>query len=192
MTSSNNPEDASLDPVEKLLQSARDAAVSDAFHVTGVMMQYYEVCRRELWFASRNLEIDRDTASVVRGTQVDETAYEDKRRNVSIDGTIAIDVLDDGRVMEVKPSSSLIDPAKLQLLYYLWYLDRVVGVKREGVLAHPTERKRESVELTPENEQWVEDAIRGIHDVVTSESPPPAEEKPFCDSCAYHDFCWSC
>lgn len=180
------------DPVELLLRSARDEAVSEEFHVTGVMMQYYEVCKRELWFASRHLEIDRDNASVVRGTHVDETSYAEKRRNVSIDGTIAIDVLDDGRVMEVKPSSTLVEPAKLQLLYYLWYLDRVVGVEREGVLAHPTERKRESVELTAENVEWVESAIRGVHDVITSDSPPPAEEKPFCESCAYHDFCWSC
>lgn len=183
---------SSADPVELLLRSARNEAVEDSFHVTGVMMQYYEVCKRELWFASRHLEIDRDNTAVVRGTKVDESAYEDKRRNISIDGTIAIDVLEDGRVMEVKPSSSLVGPAKLQLLYYLWYLDRVVGVTRDGVLAHPTERTRESVELTDENVEWVEDAIRGVHDVVTSDSPPPAEEKPFCESCAYHDFCWSC
>lgn len=185
-------ETPSGDPVERLLRSARDEAVEETFHVTGVMMQYYEVCERELWFASRHLEIDRDNAAVVRGTNVDESAYADERRNVSIDGTIAIDVLEDGRVMEVKPSSSLVEPAKLQLLYYLWYLDRVVGVTREGVLAHPTERRREAVELTEENVEWVEEAIRGIHEIVTSDSPPPAEEKPFCESCAYHDFCWSC
>ncbi|MFC6989092.1 CRISPR-associated protein Cas4 [Haloplanus sp. GCM10025708] len=180
------------DPVEKLLRSARNEAVDEQFHVTGVMMQYYEVCERELWFASRHLEIDRDNPAVVQGTQVDDDAYAEKRRNVSIDGTIAIDVLDDGRILEVKPSSSLVEPAKLQLLYYLWYLDRVVGVEREGVLAHPTERRRESVELSDANAEWVEESIRGVHRVVTGDSPPPADEKPFCDSCAYHDFCWSC
>jgi CRISPR-associated exonuclease Cas4 len=61
------------DPVEMLLRSARDEAVDERFHVTGVMMQYYEVCERELWFAS-HLEIDRDNAAIVRGTQVDESA----------------------------------------------------------------------------------------------------------------------
>jgi CRISPR-associated exonuclease Cas4 len=192
MTEELTTVDAELDPVEQLLESARDETVTDGFRVTGVMMQYYEVCKRELWFASRHLEIDRDNAAVVRGTQVDDTAYSEKRRNISIDGTIAIDVLDDGRVMEVKPSSSLVEPARLQLLYYLWYLDRVVGVERDGVLAHPTERSREPVELTQENVEWVEDSIRGVYEVVRNDSPPPAEEKPFCDSCAYHDFCWSC
>jgi len=180
------------DPVDRLLKTARDEATEDEFRVTGVMMQYYEVCKRELWFVSRDIEIDRENPNVVRGTHVDETAYEDKRRNVTIDGMISIDVLDDGRVLEVKPGSTLVEPAKLQLLYYLWYLDRVTGVEKEGVLAHPTERKRESVELTEQNAARVEDAIRGVYDVVTRDSPPPAEEKPFCDSCAYHDFCWSC
>jgi CRISPR-associated exonuclease Cas4 len=181
-----------LDPVELLLRTARDEAASEEFRVTGVMMQYYVVCKRELWFHSRHVEIDRGNAAVVRGTHVDETAYADKRRHVSIDGTIAIDVLDDGRVMEVKPSSALVEPARLQLLYYLWYLKNVVGVEKAGVLAHPTERKREDVVLGEEESARVEDAIRGVYDVVTSDSPLPATEKPVCDSCAYHDFCWSC
>ncbi|SHL35014.1 CRISPR-associated protein Cas4 [Haladaptatus paucihalophilus] len=180
------------DPVELLLQTARDDASPEEFRVTGVMMQYYVVCKRELWFHSRHVEIDRGNAAVVRGTNVDETAYADKRKHVSIDGTIAIDVLDDGRVMEVKPSSALVEPAKLQLLYYLWYLKHVVGVEKSGVLAHPTERKREDVELGEEESERVENAIRGVYDVVTSDSPPSATEKPVCDSCAYHDFCWSC
>jgi len=180
------------DPVEKLLRSARDEAVTEEFHVTGVMMQYYEVCKRELWFESRDIEIDRNNPNVVRGTHVDETAYDDKRRNLSIDGRISPDMLDDGRIVEVKPSSTLVEPARLQLLYYLWYLDRVTGVEKEGVLAHPKERKRESVELTEEAVERVEEAIRGVHDVVRQDSPPPAEEKPYCESCAYHDFCWSC
>lgn len=183
-------DDSTDDPVELLLATARDEAATEEFRVTGVMMQYYEACKRELWFYSRHIEIDRDNPGIVRGTHVDETAYEGKRRNFSVDGVIAIDVLDSGQVVEVKPSSTLVEPAKLQLLYYLWYLDRVVGVEKEGVLAHPTERSRETVELTAENAARIEEAIRGIYDVVTSDTPPPAEEKPFCESCAYHDFCW--
>ncbi|PSQ27979.1 CRISPR-associated protein Cas4, partial [Halobacteriales archaeon QS_9_68_17] len=93
---------------------------------------------------------------------------------------------------EVKPSSSMTEPARLQLLFYLWYLDRVTGVEKTGVLAHPTEKRRETTELTPETSAEVESAIRGIREVVTADSPPPAEEKSVCDSCAYHDFCWSC
>lgn len=180
------------DPVKLLLRSARDQASLEEFRVTGVMMQYYAVCTRELWFHSRHIEINRGNKAIVRGTHVDETAFAEKRRQISIDNTIIVDVLDDGRVMEVKPSSALVEPAKLQLLFYLWYLKRVVGIEKSGVLAHPTERKREDVNLGSEEIERVETAIRGIYDIVMRESPPPAETKPVCDSCAYHDFCWSC
>ena len=177
------------DPVSRLLETARGNPTDEPFRVTGVMMQYYHVCKRELWFASRNLEIDRENPTVVRGTRVDDTAYEEERENLHL-GMISLDLLQDGRVIEVKPSSTLTEPARMQLSYYLWYLDRVLDVEKDGVLAHPRERKREPVELTPERRENVEDAIRGIHEIVTRDSPPTAEEKPFCDSCAYHDFCW--
>lgn len=180
------------DPVDQLLRSARDESSAESFRVTGVMMQYYFVCERELWFLSRDVEIDRDNPTIVRGMNVDESSYSRERRSVSIDGTIAIDLLQDGRVVEVKPSSKLTEPARMQLSYYLWYLKHVVGVEKEGVLAHPRERRREDVVLTPEREEKVEDAIRGIYEIVSNETPPAAEEKPYCESCAYHDFCWSC
>ena len=180
------------DPVDLLLTSARSPASTESFRVTGVMMQYYAVCERELWFFSRDIEIDRENPNIVRGTHIDETSYNEKRRNISIHGTISIDVLEGGRILEVKPSSSLVEPARLQLLYYLWYLKRVTGVEKSGVLAHPTERSRETVELTEDAITKVENAIRNIYHIVNRESPPSAERKPFCESCAYYDFCWSC
>jgi CRISPR-associated exonuclease Cas4 len=152
------------------------------------MVQYYHACERELWFESRNLEIDRENPAVVRGTRVDDTAYGGRESRHL--GMIAVDLLEDGRVVEVKPSSALVEPARMQLSYYLWYLDRVAGVQRDGVLAHPRERRRETVELTDDRAERVEASVRGIHRVVTAETPPPAEEKPFCDACAYHDLCW--
>jgi CRISPR-associated exonuclease Cas4 len=177
------------DPVDRLLATASGDPVDEPFRVTGVMMQYYYVCERELWFASRHLEIDRENPNVVRGTRVDDTAYIDERENLSL-GMISLDLLQDGRVVEVKPSSSLEEPARMQLSYYLWYLDEVAGVSRSGVLAHPTERRRETVELTEERAEKVESAIRSIHDIVTRDTPPEAVEKPYCSACAYHDFCW--
>jgi len=68
------------DPVELLLENARDGAASGGFRVTGVMMQYYFVCERELWFLSRNVEIDRSNPNIVRGTRVDDESYERRRR----------------------------------------------------------------------------------------------------------------
>lgn len=154
------------------------------------MVQYYAVCRRELWFMSRGIDINRETVNIQRGTHVDETSYRDKRKSFQIAGRIAIDILDSGDVMEIKVSSKMEEPARLQLLYYLWYLETILGVSRDGVLAYPRERKRERVELNEENRVQIETVLDGIIDVVTSDSPPSLEKKAFCGSCLYQDLCW--
>lgn len=176
-------------PVEKLKETARDPN-RHSFRVTGVMMQYYAVCKRELWFYLQDVSIDEENEHVHRGTRVDETAFADERESVNL-GMIAPDLLEDGRVAEIKPSSGGTgDGRELQLYYYLWYFEHVLGSERDGVLIYPTENKRETVTLTESDEDRVENAIRHIHELRTRSSPPPLEEKPFCAACAYQDFCW--
>lgn len=182
--------DVKSEPVARLLATARGEPVEDPLRITGVMVQYYHVCERELWFEAHDVEIDRENAAVVRGTAVDENSYADRGEENLRLGMISLDLLEDGRVVEIKPSSTLTEPAEMQLSYYLWYLDRVADVQRDGVLAHPRERRREPVELTDDRVAAVEATIRGVTEIVERDEPPAAEEKPFCESCAYHDFCW--
>jgi CRISPR-associated exonuclease Cas4 len=181
-----NGDDLIQEFIEREQSPHRDPLV----RVTGLMVQYYHVCKRELWFSSRGIDIDRGAANIRRGTHIDETSYRDKRKSFQINGRIALDVLDSGEVMEVKASSALETPARMQLLYYLWYLDRILDVERDGVLAYPAERKREEVMLTDENTAAVEDTIRGIVAVVEADAPPALEKKPYCDACLYQDICW--
>lgn len=176
--------------IDQLIRGERDPHRDPDIRITGLMVQYYHVCKRELWFMSRGIDIDRGTSNIRRGTHVDETSYRDKRQSFQINGRIALDVLDDGAVMEVKVSSSLEEPPRMQLLYYLWYLDRNLDIQREGILAFPTERSRERVTLTEERALDVEDTLGGIIDVVTADAPPSLEKKPYCDSCLYQDICW--
>ncbi|ELZ68870.1 CRISPR-associated protein Cas4 [Haloferax prahovense DSM 18310] len=172
-----------------MTQNNRDGDIHDAAErVTGVMMQYYEMCTRELWFVAHDIDIDRGNRHVMRGTRVDKTSYAENSESILIDGTIAPDLLDDGRIVEVKPSSDS-SGGRLQLLYYLWYFKHKLGIETTGVLAAPRERTRETVELTPDAEKQVETALHGIREIITQDSPPAFEEKPYCGSCAYRDFC---
>lgn len=176
--------------IDQLIQDEREPHREPVVRITGLMVQYYHVCKRELWFMSRGIDIDRGTPNIRRGTHVDETSYRDKRQSFQINGRIALDVLDDGAVMEVKVSSSLEEPSRMQLLYYLWYLDRILDIQREGVLAFPKERSRERLTLTEDRAIKVEDTLTGIIDTVTKASPPALEKKPYCDTCLYQDICW--
>jgi len=178
------------DTVERYVHDERAVGREPKVRITGLMVQYYHVCRRELWFMSRGIDIDRETVNIQRGTHVDETSYRDARESFMIGNRIQLDVLDSGDIMEVKVSSALEKPARMQLLFYLWYLREVHDIEKDGVLAYPTERRRESVSLDEEATAAVEDTIAGILDVVGSDEPPPLEKKPYCDSCLYQDLCW--
>lgn len=169
----------------------RDPSREPPVRITGLMVQYFAVCRRELWFMSRGIDIDRETVNIRRGTHVDETSYRDERKSFQVNGRISIDVLETtGDVMEVKVSSALEEPQRLQLLYYLWYLETILDVRKDGVLAYPRERKRERVTLSRENRERIENVLRGIIEVVEDDTPPTLDKKPVCSSCLYQDICW--
>ncbi|WP_276998538.1 CRISPR-associated protein Cas4 [Haloquadratum walsbyi] len=177
-------------PIESFVTAERATHQQPRVKITGLMMQYYHVCERELWFMSRGIDIDREDANIRRGTHIDETSYRDKRKSFQINGRINIDILDSGDVIEVKASSTLEKPVRMQLLYYLWYLDRIVDIKRDGVLAYPSERKRESVILTDNARSEIRTSIRRIIEIVERDTAPELDKKPFCDACLYQDLCW--
>ncbi|WP_411967359.1 CRISPR-associated protein Cas4 [Haloferax sp. YSSS75] len=181
---------SATNPVREYIEEERDPSRTPKNPITGLMVQYYHVCKRELWFMSEGVDIDRETPNIQRGTHVDQTSYSGSRRSFMIGNRIQLDILESGEVMEVKVSSALEKPARMQLLFYLWYLHKIYDVDKDGVLAYPTERKRESVKLDKTAISEVEETIRGILDVVSQDTPPELEKKSYCDSCLYQDICW--
>jgi len=177
-------------PVAEYVRDERRPESEPDVRITGLMVQYYHVCKRELWLMSRGIDIDRETTNIQRGTHVDENSYQNARSSFMIGNRIQLDVLDSGDVMEVKVSSALEEPARMQLLFYLWFLREIYGVEKEGVLAYPKERKRESVTLDNSATEKVESTISGILDLVQQDQPPELEKKSYCDSCLYQDICW--
>lgn len=158
------------------------------FKVTGISIQYATVCKRELWFYLHGVDINRDNPHIATGSDVDSRFYSDSESRI-IDSMIAPDMLDDGRIVEVKPSSDNPESARNQLLFYLWYLEKFYDMETSGVLAYPTERKREEVILSEQNIEKVESLIQTVYNVFYMDSPPEFEKKPVCESCAYRDFC---
>jgi CRISPR-associated exonuclease Cas4 len=176
--------------IDEYIAAERDPHREPEIRITGLMVQYYHVCRRELWFMSRGVDINREATNIQRGTHVDETSYEGRRHSYQINDRLQLDLLDSGDVMEVKVSSALEKPARMQLLYYLWYLKEVLDIERDGILSYPRERKREQVELDAKGYEEVEATIRGIIETVEQDSPPELKKKPYCDACLYQDLCW--
>lgn len=158
--------------------------------VSGLMVKYFHTCYRELWLYANRIDVDRSNEGIIHGSRIDDTSYEDGKKRVFIDGTIALDVLQDGTVVEVKRSSRLEEPGVWQLKYYLWYLKHNKDVEVDGQMAYPRERKRESVILTSADETYLESIIPEIEQLIDRPEPPASERKPICESCAYYDLCW--
>lgn len=176
-----------LSELEKTVQNSSQTG----FKVTGISMQYLHICKRELWFYMHGIDIDRENSEIVRGTSIDENSYKDKSETLMYDRMIAPDHTDNGKIVEVKPSSILEKASKRQLLYYLWYLDYFHDIQKEGILAIPEEKERFEVKLTEEKKESIKEDIEKIYEIYNKNDPPELDKKPYCDSCAYQDFCWS-
>jgi hypothetical protein len=102
-TGSNEVSGGEGDLISEFIERERAPHREPRVRVTGLLVQYYHVCKRELWFTSRGIDIDRGAANIRRGTHIDETSYRDKRRSFHINGRIALDMLDSGEVMKSRP-----------------------------------------------------------------------------------------
>ncbi|MCR4405292.1 MAG: CRISPR-associated protein Cas4 [Candidatus Acetothermia bacterium] len=159
---------------------------------TGTEVNYYVVCRRKLWLYSHHLELERSSDRVALGALLHETSYERlPKREVLIDSLIKVDILEgSGKVLEVKYSQKMAEAARLQVLYYLYYLKRKGLTGLVGEVRFPRQRRIEQVYLTEEAERQVEAALEEIARLNELEAPPQAEWTPICRPCAYAEFCW--
>lgn len=160
--------------------------------ITGVMVQYYKACKRELWFFANQINMNYDDENISIGKLLHETSYSDERKNIIIDDTIAIDFIKkegEQLVFEIKKSSKLEIPVMYQIYYYLWYLKKKKGINIDGMIVYPKEKKKEKISLTPEIEKEIEFIVQDIPRIVEMKTPPKAESKKYCRRCSYYEFC---
>ncbi|HHY91177.1 MAG TPA: CRISPR-associated protein Cas4 [Clostridiales bacterium] len=162
-------------------------------NVTGTLIWYYFICKREVWLMSRQLEPDQDQSNIDLGRFLHEQSYQKDKKEVSL-GNIVIDIIkkENGQLVvgEVKKTSKFRESARMQLLYYLKQLkDR--GIQATGSLTFPKEKKKEEVILTEEDEKRLEAVVNDILRIIYLEKPPKVEKIPFCKNCAYNELCYA-
>lgn len=161
--------------------------------VTGTLVWYYAICPREAWLMAHEMEPEREFDLLAEGRLNQEAHYKRATKELSLPGMRLDQVRREGNrliVSEVKKSSRFLPATRLQLGYYLWRLENE-GMEASGEILVPDERKRETVELTPELKAEIESLVARIEALVEEPTPPPAEKIPFCKRCAYAEFCWS-
>lgn len=158
--------------------------------ITGVMVQYYIACKRELWFFANQINMNYNSDDISIGRHIHEKSYSREKKNINL-GDIAFDFVKTGTkdvIFEIKKSSKLEEPVRYQLYYYLWNAKKM-GKDMEGMLVYPKEKKRERLILTSEIEDEMEKIIQDIPTIVSQQLPPPVIIKPYCKRCTYYELC---
>ena len=158
---------------------------------TGTQINYYFLCKKKLWYFSKNIEMEQTSEAVYLGKLIHEASYEREKKEIDIDDTIKIDFIGKDRVIhEVKKSDKVEEPHIWQVKYYLWYLKQkgVEGIT--GKINYPKLRKTLDVFLEPEDDEKIQTILKEIHDIVNAELPPPIQRMKICKHCSYNDICW--
>lgn len=159
----------------------------DGKRVTGTLVWYYFICKREVWLMGREITPDEDEELLKIGRAIHDIYYRDMKKEVRLDG-IRIDRIRGRVIYEIKTSSKYLEATKFQLLYYIYRL-REEGVEVDGEILIPKEGKR--IRVDKNDIQKLEAVIEEISKIVMEEKPPEPQRVPFCRKCAYRNFCWS-
>lgn len=167
--------------------------IMDEFNVSGTYIWYYCICKREVWLLAHGIEADQQDENIQMGNAIHETTYKRESKEIEFDHS-KFDVIsrEDGKLIvgEIKKSSTYIDSARMQLLFYLKELEDS-GIDAEGILLFPEEKKRETVLLDAENKKRLEAIIEEIKAIVAKEHPLAPIQNKYCKKCAYGEFCWA-
>ena len=158
--------------------------------ITGVMVQYYMVCKRELWIYIKQINMNYNNEDITIGKTLHENSYKRENKEIRVDNMV-LDFIkkgDDLVIFEVKKSSKLTIGAKYQLYFYLYSL-RFLEYDVKGELLYPKEKKKEKIVLTNEIIKEMDEIIEGILEVSCLMSPPSPEVKPYCKRCSFFELC---
>jgi CRISPR-associated exonuclease Cas4 len=158
--------------------------------ITGVMIYYYYVCKRKLWYFYNEIQMEQGNENVSLGTLLDENSYKREEKHINIDNVINIDFLRmEGVLHEVKKSDKIEDASIWQVKYYLYYLKQH-DVLIRAKIDYPLLRRTIDVELLSEDITILENTLREIKDITRSAKPTEFKKCGICKSCAYHDLCF--
>ena len=159
--------------------------------ITGLMVYYYEVCKRKLWYFVNEIQLEENNSNIILGKLLEENTYTRDEKKINIDGVINIDFIRSKKILhEIKKSNSIEPASLLQVQYYLYYLEKKGLIGLKGILDYPLLKQTVEVNLTDEDRENLDNIIIGIKEILRKESPPALEKNGICKKCAYFDLCF--
>ena len=159
--------------------------------ITGLMVYYYEVCKRKLWYFVNEIQLEENNSNVILGKLLEENTYTRDEKKINIDGIVNIDFIRSKKILhEIKKSNSIEPASLLQVQYYLYYLEKKGLIGLKGILDYPLLKQTVEVNLTDKDRENLDNIIIGIKEILRKESPPTLEKISICKKCAYFDLCF--
>ena len=159
--------------------------------VTGLMIYYYFICHRKLWYFANEIEMEQNSELVSIGKVLDETSYQREKKSILIDNQINIDFIQNGAVLhEVKKTKAIEEAGEWQIKYYMYYLEQR-GVKEiEAKVDYPLLKQTKEVFLTQEDRELLKKAIQDIEKILENDKISKKLDAKICKKCAYYDLCY--
>lgn len=159
--------------------------------VTGVMIYYYFVCKRKLWYFCHEIRMEAENEDVLLGKLLDESSYGKNEKHINIDNVINIDFIRDQKELhEVKKSRSMEEAGIWQIKYYLYYLQKRGVENLKGKVDYPLLKKVRTVKLTEEDCIRLEAILLDVAEIRERSCPPSVEQQKICKRCSYFDLCF--
>lgn len=159
--------------------------------ITGVMIYYYFICHRKLWYFCNEINMEQNSELVSIGKILDETTYNRENKSILIDDTINIDFIKNGAVLhEVKKTKSIEEAGIWQLKYYMFHLEQR-GVKNiSAKIDYPLIRESKEIYLEEEDRDILRNIEKNIEEIIKEDKPPKVMNDKMCKKCAYFDLCY--
>lgn len=159
--------------------------------VTGLMVYYYFICQRKLWYFLNEINMEQNSELVSIGKIIDETSYSREKKGILIDNTVNIDFIKNGAVLhEVKKTKSIEEAGIWQIKYYMYYLEKRGVEKIEAQIDYPLIRETKEIFLEEEDRKVLENIEKNIAEIKNLDKPPEVLNAKFCKKCAYFDLCY--
>lgn len=159
--------------------------------ITGIMVYYYFICKRKLWYFVHEINMENENEDVMLGKLLDENSYMRDNKHINIDNVINIDFMKEHKELhEIKKSRSIEEAGVWQVKFYLYYLKQRGVVELKAKIDYPLLKKNLVVELSEEDEAQLDEVIREITVLKKQIKPPQFTSQRICTKCAYHDLCF--
>ena len=146
--------------------------------ITGIMMYYYFVCKKKLWYFANQIQMEQNSELVEIGKIIDETSYENQEKHILIDNTINIDFIKNGAILhEVKKTKSIEEASIWQVKYYMYYLEQKGVENVKAKIDFPLIKETKDIVLNNEDRQALQNVIENIKKIINSNIPISAQKQ---------------